>query len=901
MILDKSSFELIPNGLDAPLPDHLVWVNKHFYSKDYLQKSAAKEGIARPLHGAQHAARVAVYIPILANLYRKYGDKDALGLNPRRLKLLQIAALFHDCGREAEGEDHWDRDSATNLFYYLSISLQVEHYEAIRIAEAMANKDYKPGEIYHYLISNKTLTTWIGSRESVNNRIEKSFFSKLIGSADCLDIKRARIVFNAEYLDFYKDYVYKQAEPRALDDLATLITEVKSLIYTQGDNERDPNYRIKANYENHPEQLFQLIAKDITTGYIEGTCQLLRPAMAILYQNGALLSEEVLRRIVISPKPNPTEDRLVAAMHNGCLYARGIRTPAALLSKPAEKLAKITEQDIRYKETLAQCELRKILRPQTQHANDSLPTKVGNRNRSSVLLGWGGSTYAPAGLLLFNEDVSTIKTVSMTNCGSGFGKRNNLTFDEASSARLAYYKLIRKMKEGGSRRVIHGFVATHNEVIFDIHPKMVSAVYYNKGVNFINARVSNDTGFPVHDNAPILEAIFIQKAYLAQTGVLLDIYEYSDEHHFLQKREFSEDTILQLWSELIAFTLNSGICLAMIDENRHFIDQVKLCGMYKSVNGYWNDVHRPLDHNYEPPLKQRLLATIKSLMTQYSLFCYVNENRLKDVRSILDQLASHPKAVADEYLNRQLRSGETVMAFIKSMEVYQLLSQSVRSTPSDKTTLEARFYAYAVQGNATKIALLLDMGVTINVTNKKGNSALILAAGEGRQDVVKLLLSRGADPALQGEEGLTALSWAARRGQEAMVTLLLETPDIAAVLELNKNGESALVHASSWEIFDRLSAKIKPGAVDKNHLNDLMFEAAKKNNLENMIRIVKAGANPEATNQHGQTAYALCGYPSMNALLQSQGGSNKFFKQAPKAESPASKDSSNLNNPYLGS
>ena len=65
-----------------------------------------------------------------------------------------------------------------------------------------------------------------------------------------------------------------------------------------------------------------------------------------------------------------------------------------------------------------------------------------------------------------------------------------------------------------------------------------------------------------------------------------------------------------------------------------------------------------------------------------------------------------------------------------------------------------------VEDDWTAIEGLLDRGADINVKNKKGFTALILAAWSNRIEKVQLLLDRGADINIKNKEGATVLNYA---------------------------------------------------------------------------------------------------------------------------------------------
>ena len=79
----------------------------------------------------------------------------------------------------------------------------------------------------------------------------------------------------------------------------------------------------------------------------------------------------------------------------------------------------------------------------------------------------------------------------------------------------------------------------------------------------------------------------------------------------------------------------------------------------------------------------------------------------------------------------------------------------------------------AVQkGKTETVKLLLANGADVNAVDKKGRTALMIAAQEGRTKMVKLLLANGADVNAANTFGKTALSIATRRGDGALVELL---------------------------------------------------------------------------------------------------------------------------------
>lgn len=71
-----------------------------------------------------------------------------------------------------------------------------------------------------------------------------------------------------------------------------------------------------------------------------------------------------------------------------------------------------------------------------------------------------------------------------------------------------------------------------------------------------------------------------------------------------------------------------------------------------------------------------------------------------------------------------------------------------------------------------KVSLLLDRGAKPDIVKHGGETALMLAAGRGNEEVVKLLIEKGADVNLKNGAGESAMSYAKRSGKNAIISLL---------------------------------------------------------------------------------------------------------------------------------
>lgn len=71
-----------------------------------------------------------------------------------------------------------------------------------------------------------------------------------------------------------------------------------------------------------------------------------------------------------------------------------------------------------------------------------------------------------------------------------------------------------------------------------------------------------------------------------------------------------------------------------------------------------------------------------------------------------------------------------------------------------------------------KVELLIKRGSNLNIANSGGETALMLAAGAGKERIVKILLSKGAKIHLKNRAGETVMSYANRSGNRTIIELL---------------------------------------------------------------------------------------------------------------------------------
>ncbi len=99
------------------------------------------------------------------------------------------------------------------------------------------------------------------------------------------------------------------------------------------------------------------------------------------------------------------------------------------------------------------------------------------------------------------------------------------------------------------------------------------------------------------------------------------------------------------------------------------------------------------------------------------------------------------------------------------------LGQDINAADSNRDTA---LHIAAAQGRDNAVELLLSRGARVDLLNDEGRTALHLAALEGRRSIVELLLAHGADPESRGtEDGMTPLFCAVQKGHADTAKFLL--------------------------------------------------------------------------------------------------------------------------------
>jgi len=566
------------------LDEHIDWAFNAIYSRDFSQQSPSRDSIKRLKHGISHTTRVAIYVKVFANLFKEFGIGQ---LSESELKLTQLAAVFHDAGREADGEDLWDLDSAVLFYLYAVKVARLEPKQIIPYVECIANKDANKDKPF-YKWSEYDLDTGPKWEEVPFKSDYITLPIMALHDADCLDILRVKFDFKVEYLYFYsllKLSLGAHANRPAFEKLAIVLRQAQSLLVSQGDSNVNRSIDIKIIYENG--------------NCLAETNKLINK----LSYFGETLEEKI-------DKSHYTENELVLESQyqehliSGDLFARAVAVPSAIHTK----LGPNGEY-----ETLAACEIRKTLRRPgvaTRTLKNDNKTKNGNPNRAVSLLGWGGEMYAGVGFgFVINSD-SRIKAGAIGNLASGNGKRNNLKLEV-----LTIPERLQLIQDIQDKLKMFAYVSKQGNIVYK-HTEFTADIDHFSFILFQHSPNYYDTNKLQHPTrisqyAPFLQAYFLHIEYQKKAGIVLPIFKYYPEHNKIElmpKALLTQDSIIKTWEKMLEDFQSYSYQYFPYPLGSVSLDGYKTFAMYAQTNAVFTFMQRlaSADSNYPDEMQNAI-------------------------------------------------------------------------------------------------------------------------------------------------------------------------------------------------------------------------------------------------------------------------------------------------------
>jgi ankyrin repeat protein len=223
-----------------------------------------------------------------------------------------------------------------------------------------------------------------------------------------------------------------------------------------------------------------------------------------------------------------------------------------------------------------------------------------------------------------------------------------------------------------------------------------------------------------------------------------------------------------------------------------------------------------------------------------------------------------------------------------------LLDQNVDTTITNYSGISALLFPALLwhqdRGKEEKrrvVELLLAKTDLLDAQDEKGKTALMTAIEKGHQDLADLLLQHNPRLEIQDKEGHTALAWAALQGNLATFSMLMRQGAQLSVGD--KRGLSLLMKISKCcerngpqiaQVLLEHGANVN--ARSKGQKNTALMYAAQNNQIEMAEWLLDNGAEIDAANSYGYTAYSRAadfGNDELAQLLQRRGANTRMPKK----------------------
>lgn len=170
----------------------------------------------------------------------------------------------------------------------------------------------------------------------------------------------------------------------------------------------------------------------------------------------------------------------------------------------------------------------------------------------------------------------------------------------------------------------------------------------------------------------------------------------------------------------------------------------------------------------------------------------------------------------------------------------------------------------SIAGHQDTVAYLIQQGADLNL-QYQGNSALYEALVNGHDNIASLLIENGSDLNLRSTDGSTASHVAAQFSPP----LFHKMAAAGAKASVDKNGRGALGYALSGNNF-ALTAQLIRQPLQPSELNDALYLAVGKQQIQLISELLLLGANPLLRDRWGDSAITSArqiNHPEINRLL----------------------------------
>ncbi|MBN1560688.1 TonB family protein [candidate division KSB1 bacterium] len=223
----------------------------------------------------------------------------------------------------------------------------------------------------------------------------------------------------------------------------------------------------------------------------------------------------------------------------------------------------------------------------------------------------------------------------------------------------------------------------------------------------------------------------------------------------------------------------------------------------------------------------------ENILGETALFAAIDECRTEAVRLLIN------KGARLDYLTKLHYTPLMKAASDGCVEIVQLLLDAKVDVNRAEPTNKHNPLLKAVMFNRPEIVeLLIARGAKVDVTDKFGNTALMLASRSGAIDIVELLIEKGAKVNSKTLIGHTALLYALEFGQPEIAKILIDAGADIKSIDIYNN--STLIFAASRGYSDIVESLVAKG-VDintKTKKDETAAVMAQKNEYDDIVRFL---------------------------------------------------------------
>lgn len=188
------------------------------------------------------------------------------------------------------------------------------------------------------------------------------------------------------------------------------------------------------------------------------------------------------------------------------------------------------------------------------------------------------------------------------------------------------------------------------------------------------------------------------------------------------------------------------------------------------------------------------------------------------------------------------------------------------------------FFVKAASKNDVKaVDLFIKAAISVDATNKQGNTALAMAANKGHAEIVKLLLDAGANPSLKGGRGLSAIVDAISLNHTPVVQVIVDHLKGQNNGKLNGGRFAGLMAAKQG--FTPIMAILIDAGLDINTSDDtgysLLITAIKSGHKNTVEYLLEKGADVNLGDKDKNSPLKWAkhsGYPKVAKVIKRYGG-----------------------------